>query len=160
MITDPTNNWSIGGCQAPPTGACNAMTLPVTGNYNIQVWPGQTAIGSSSIQLFSNPDLNGSITIDGPAVTTTTSISGQYENLTFNGTVGQRIAVNISVTNDTFPPYAEVTLLEPDGSVLFSNWYYANATVSALTLPATGTYTVRIEPLSFGEATIQLHSSP
>ncbi|SMF56451.1 hypothetical protein, partial [Pseudogulbenkiania subflava] len=145
------------------------LTLPVAGIYTIVLNPEGAAIGSMTLQLFSvPPDVTGPITVDGPPVTATTTVS-QNVSLTFGGSLGQR--VSLQSTSSTYNGWVDVFIYKPaaDGSASTSNgviyqtccWGSGNLT-DLLILPAAGTYTIVLNPegAATGSMTLQLFSVP
>src|SRR5207245_6519657 len=128
--------------------------------------PTGPATGSVDVQLYSVTDLTGAVSIGGPPMTFTTTVPGQNIILTFAGTAGQRASISFSSSYGSYlwtygtcilnvyspgvsyPPLA--------GSGCASNWN--PPFVDAFTLPATGTYTITINPAGpdTGAFTIQL----
>ena len=109
-------------------------------------------------------DVTSAITIGGPAVTVTTTVAGQNASLTFSGAAGQRIS--LYATGATFTGcYAyNVSILNPDGTALVNNAGSCSATYfsDTLTLPASGTYTIVVNPggTTTGSITLQLYAVP
>lgn len=138
-------------------GFIDTQTLPVEGTYTILIDPSSTNTGNMTLTLFGVTDVVGTIAPNGPAVIVTTTIPGQNGQLTFSGTAGQRISIkgvstfgacwNIALNA---PNGSQVTNLTSCGSTLF---------IEPQTLPATGTYTVRIDPsgAATGQATMNLY---
>jgi YD repeat-containing protein len=157
---DGTNLTSL-GVSLNNTGYIDAQTLPANGTYTILVDPSSTNIGSMTVKLNSLTDVSGgTITPGGAAVTLTTTAAGQNARVTFGGTAGQRVSLNI--TGVTVAG-TNVTIQNPDGSTLatvFSGT--GGAFIDAQTLPATGTYTILADPSSTntGSATLQLYDVP
>ena len=128
------------------TAFFDVTTLPATGTYRFFIDPGGPDTGSVNVKTWTVPaDVDGgSLVIDGPAKTLTTTVGGQNASMTMQGTAGQRIQFQTS--GSTYPNAYEAWRLEkPDGTVLFSS-SRANASISATTLPATGTYRFYIDP--------------
>jgi hypothetical protein len=102
-------------------------------------------------------DATASITPGGSPVTLTTTVAGQNGSLTFSGTSGQRISLDVdSVTfSGSSCCSATVALLAPDGSTLVPANYIGTLTsgevIDATPLPQTGTYTLVVDPQ--GQAT-------
>lgn len=86
--------------------------------------------------------------------------------MSFTGSAGQRISLiveDIVCGPNTNPPpyaYAQISVISPSGSVLasvpFQNYFFtgnptAFAWIDALLLPATGQYTILIDPNQFKE---------
>jgi RHS repeat-associated protein len=131
-------------------GFIDALTLPANGTYTLVVDPDRYLTGNITATLYNVVDITGSIT-PGTARTLNFTTPGQNANLTFNGTQGQRISVNFA--NGTFAydlgNYAfHAKILKPDGSTLTARDYTSGGDgfIDALTLPATGTYTLVVDP--------------
>jgi hypothetical protein len=93
---------------------------PTTGAYTVVLDPGATTTGSLTLTL--SAEVVGSIAMDGPSVSISTTRPGQKARLTFAGTATQRVSLNISgVTTSTT---AYVGLLKPNGTPIssFPNW--------------------------------------
>lgn len=78
----------------------------------------------------------------------------------FDGTAGQR--VSLTLTNSTIT-FTDLTIFTPSGAQLASKAAIGNASggmIDALTLPATGTYTILVDPESTdtGSATLTLYN--
>src|SRR5262249_53784982 len=97
----------------------------------------------------------GTITAGGSSVTTTTTTPGQNAKLTFTGTSGQRVSLNITNSNMT----STDSILRPDGTTLVSTTVASIGYIDATTLPSTGTYTVLMDgaKASFGNETFTLY---
>ncbi len=75
----------------------NTQTLAVTGTYSILVDPSGDRIGSVTSTLYDvPPNVTGSITPGGAAVTVATGTPGQNAQLSFNLTAGQMVSLNIT----------------------------------------------------------------
>jgi hypothetical protein len=106
-------------------------------------------------------DVTGTIQIDGPPVTVTTTTANDNGELTFDGAAGQRVSLN--VTAISYPTRLDVWIYNPSGSVLNHGWANAGASSSwfdAMTLPATGSYRIFIDPngSGTGRATFSLYN--
>lgn len=124
----------------------DTLTLPVTGTYTIVVDPNSTFTGTMNLTLHNVPaDVTGPITAGGPPVTVTTTTPGQNAILSFTGNAGQHISLNL--TNVTITSSA-VTVKKPDGTTLVSapNIGTSGTFLDTVTLPATGTYSILIDP--------------
>ncbi|HHY6931724.1 TPA: IPT/TIG domain-containing protein [Burkholderia ambifaria] len=136
-----------------------AITLPSTGTYAIVAYPG-AATGSETFQLYDvPPDPTATITLGGSPVTLGTTVPGQKMSLTFSGTTGQQ--VSIVTTNSNFPTcgWGTVLLRAPNGSGMASSNLCSNATISTVSLSASGTYTIGVTPAGTdtGSATFTLN---
>lgn len=149
--TSLSGNWFV-----------DTLTLPVTGTYTIVVDPNSTFTGTMNLTLYNvPPDITGTITAGGPAVTVTTTTPGQNATLTFNATAGDRVSLDL--TNVSISGSA-LTLRKPDGAALVSNLIVgtAGAFVDATTLPVSGTYSIFIDPqiAAVGSMTLTLYAVP
>jgi hypothetical protein len=148
------------------SGFIDTRTLPTTGTYTILVDPGDDASGSLTLQLYSVPaDVSASITPGGPAVTVTTTTPGQNAALTFAGTAGQKVSVRGTDGMAGQVPTCDVTasLRRPDNSVLApGTCMETGGFIDVRTLPATGTYTILVDPKSqaTGSVTLALYDVP
>lgn len=136
----------------------DTQTLALAGTYSILVDYSTKNTGSTTLTLYSVPaDLTGTLTA-GTGQSVSIGTPGQNGSYSFSGTAGQRVSVFIASVSMT----AVVSIVSDSGSTLGS------ATVTALpgfvepvTLPATGTHTVRVDPsgLSTGGVTITLYNT-
>jgi hypothetical protein len=147
-ILKPDNSslGSTGLCNTA-TGFLDSLTLPTTGTYTVFINPQGTTTGSITALLNTFADVTGSIS-PGTAVTATTTTPGQNALYTFSGTAAQQ--ASLSLTGSTYTGCSAVvqSILKPDGTSLGSSGICNSSTGSLgpLTLPATGTYTVFINP--------------
>ena len=150
---------------ASMTGGNNAFleppALPVPGTYTVLVDPYQHHTGSGTVRLYDVADVTAGMTIGGPAVQVTTTKPGQKARLTFSGTAGQRInavGTRVSSTGYLFWPFA---VLKPDGTTFASvSAPLGPASLGPLTLPATGTYSVLVDPRETATGTASVTVSP
>jgi YD repeat-containing protein len=146
------------------SGFIDTVALPATGTYTVVVDPAGAALGSLTLALHAVPaDLTGPITADGTPVTTTISVPGQNAALTFSGTTGQRVflmGTNGMSGQVSFTCDVDVTIRKPDGSSLATACMEGNGFIDAVTLPATGSYTVFLDPASgaTGSLTLSLYT--
>jgi YD repeat-containing protein len=136
-LIDPT--WTNGG------GYFDVRVLPATGTYTIIVDPENGNTGSMSFSLFDvPPDVTDIITPGGSSVTVSTTTPGQNARLTFSGSANQQISLNMG--NGTMG-WALVSIIKPDGTNLIDpSWTNGGGSFGATTLPATGTYTILVDP--------------
>ena len=134
------------------------LQLPVSGTYTILIDPSGTGTGQATVTAYDVTDVTGTVTIDGPQVSQTTTTPGQVIRLTFSGTSGVRLSVN---ANTTFSSCWTLQILKPDASQLFSNLTCGSGQfVDPIQLPTTGTYTLIGDPTGAGtgQMTVQLYS--
>jgi hypothetical protein len=143
-------------------GFIATKTLPAAGTYTILVDPSSSNTGSMTLTLYDvPPDVTGTITPGGAAVTVTITTPGQNAGLTFSGTAGQRVSLKLSSVTIVL---SFVSIINPDGTSLVSptsvstlGWF-----IDTKTLPATGTYTILVDPNSTntGSMTLTLYNVP
>ena len=114
--------------------------LPTTGTYGILFDP--TNVESRSMTLTLSEEISGAIVIDGASVPLTLARPGQIARLTVAATAGQRL--NTAVTNATLT--TSLAMLKPDGSTWFTTSVSNGTVLDSAPLPATGTYTIVIDP--------------
>ncbi len=141
-------------------GAIDSQVLAVSGTYAILIDPVSVNTGNVTIRLYNTPDVTGTITIDGAAVTTPAlTIPGRRARYTFTGTAGNW--VNLGLTAVTISS-STVSMLNPDGTTLVSTSIGTSggSLDPTTTLPATGTYTIVVDPtgLATGVMTLTLTS--
>jgi hypothetical protein len=139
------------------------MTLPVDGTYTITVNPPTYTTGSTDFQLWLvGADQTGTLTIGGGSQAYTFNAPGQNANLTFSGTLGQKVTLS-ALASLTGKNAATVTIRRPDTTLLTTiNLTNAGSLMEPTTLPATGTYTVKVDPTAqaVGTITLNLFLSP
>jgi hypothetical protein len=139
--------------------------LPTTGTYTIGIDLGTSTVGGSiNLKLDLASDVTGTITIDGPTVTVTTTIVGQDARLTFNATAGQRIFGRVTGVSN---PWAWLVLVRPDGTSQTNRMAITNQPgqtffLDTELLQTSGTYTLWVQHSStnVGGETFQLSSVP
>jgi hypothetical protein len=137
------------------------LKLPVTGTYRVKIDPIREATGSLDVRLYIVPaDITGSLA---SGVTTHVSFTtpGQNATLTFSGTSGQRIW--IEVENVTLED-AKLRVRRPDGTDLqgLTPFGTAGTYVENKLLSKTGTYQVWLDPVDelLGDLDITLFVVP
>jgi hypothetical protein len=99
-------------------------------------------------------------------VTVTTTAPGQNAQVSFSGAAGQRVSLNVSLGAGLYPANScnSVSIQNPDGTALLSSTTTCGSSYfsDALTLSATGTYTITVNPggLNAGSATLTLYDIP
>jgi hypothetical protein len=142
------------------------VKLPVNGTYRVVVDPQGASTGSTDIGLWFVPgDVTGSVTANlAKHVQITTP--GQNSVLTYAGTSGQRITVEVyNVTLGTTECCsAKLKITRPDGSTLQTSKEFGTlgTYVDAKSLTATGTYKIWIDPVdeSVGDLDLLLRIVP
>lgn len=136
----------------------DSKTLPATGAYTILIDPPKTNTGNLTVALHDAADVTGTITPGGPPVSVTLSVPGQQARITFDGTAGQK--VSLKGTNNTLWECV-LAIKKPDGTDLTSISGSLGITpfLDTRTLPATGTYTILVDPVNTvtGSITLDLY---
>jgi len=164
-VYDPNSTQiTFGNCGPGSPSYIDTVTLASTGTYKILIDPQAGATGSVSLSINNDSDATGSITIDGSAVTATTTVAGQDARLSFSATASQRIVVYAtSVSN----PSATVYLVLPNGNNQAS--FTINNSPSGQTffldtqtLATTGTYQLWVQHsgTNIGSETLRVASVP
>ncbi|HEX3251331.1 MAG TPA: PPC domain-containing protein, partial [Pyrinomonadaceae bacterium] len=137
----------------------DVQTLASTGTYTVFVNPGDSNTGSVTLTLYNVPaDVTGNMTIGTP-FTETTTVPGQNALLSFSGTAGQRVTINIGGVNITGGSgYVDVAFRKPDGTTLASANYVTSggAFINTQTLPVTGVYTILVNPQDMNTGSVTL----
>ncbi len=137
----------------------DVQTLATTGTYTLWVQHSGTGVGNERLQLYDvPPDVTASATIGGPTVPISTTKPGQNAYVTFSGTSGHNVTVNL--TSGTYPNAGcNITLTDPNGAGVWANTCYGDTnTIGPTTLGSTGTFTLFINPqgTATGGLTVQL----
>jgi hypothetical protein len=148
------------------------FTLPQTGTYTIPLVPNISGAptdgtGVARTAIFVVPaDATGTVAIGGATSTIAIGTPGQRGSLTFSGTTGQKINALIDFTQGL--NCVNYSILNPDSSTLVNpSTQCGRNTISNLTLPQTGTYTIPLIPTfstqvysATGSAAVTLSLSP
>lgn len=110
-------------------------------------------------------DYSNTITAGGSAVTASMPTPGQNGALTFSGTTGDRISLKGTSGLSGFILGCDVNvkILKPDASALTADaCMESSGFIDLQTLPATGTYTIVVDPVNqaVGNVTLQLYTVP
>jgi subtilisin family serine protease len=145
-------------------GYVDVKTLPASGTYEIVLDPQSNATGSATATLYDvPPDATGSLAVNGPSLTVSLAVPGQNARLTFSGSAAQRVTLKLTAVTigSSCCSSSQVSVLNPSGSTLLAPTFFGtNGKITALQLPATGTYTVLLDPQSnaTGNATVTITS--
>ncbi|NBE84082.1 RHS repeat-associated core domain-containing protein [Micromonospora rubida] len=163
VIRKPDGSSLTGSAYCGASCFFDTVVLPVDGTYTLLLNPDTTYVGQVTAQVNAVPaDASATTTPGGAAVTVTTTVPGQNAVVSFPGTAGQ--AVSVTLAAGTFGTYnASVTVRAPDGSTVVSDSYCGTScSFNAVTLPATGTYTVFVNPTgtTLGAITARVYDLP
>ncbi|WP_436533438.1 IPT/TIG domain-containing protein [Actinoplanes sp. HUAS TT8] len=147
-------SWGIYGSDGNLVGSkkygnnlLDPTTLPKDGTYQLRLDPNDFRTGSITLNAWIvAADANlGVLPLDGTAKTVAISTPGQNGYLTFAGTAGQRVALQVTDPNSFTCCYITWGLYAADGSQVGAS-KVGNDYLDAVTLPSTGTYQVRLDP--------------
>jgi YD repeat-containing protein len=149
------------------TNACGSttfldrVTLPVTGTYSVRIDPYGANTGSATVTLWDIVDVTGSIALDGTAVSVPISAPSQNARLTFTGTAGQVVSAYAATPwfGCIDSPHFYLKLIAPDGSVVTTSYDSCsggNAFMDQIALPASGTFTLMLDPIGMWTGTASL----
>jgi YD repeat-containing protein len=128
------------------SGFIVATPLLQTGTYLIQMNPSGSAIGTVTITLYDvPPDPTATLVANGSATVQTTT-PGQQGRMTFTGTAGEQVSLNVTSTG--VPNFSWwVSITKPDGTSLLNRQASNTALfMDKTSLPANGTYSILIFP--------------
>jgi hypothetical protein len=117
-------------------------------------------IGAIGLRAATAATTTYTITPDGPPLTVTIASAGDDAAVGFDGTAGQRVSLKLSSV--TIGPSGccstKVSILKPDGTTLVAptNVGTLGGFLDAKTLPATGTYTIFVDPQGSATGSITL----
>jgi hypothetical protein len=119
----------------------DVVRLPLTGTHAILVEQRTTATGSTTLTKIYNVPADPVVatTIGGSAVTVTTTVPGQNGTISFPGTASQRISLQWGAFGGG---NLDITIRNPDGTILRGRAAPPPAPSDVLTLPATGSCTI------------------
>ena len=142
-------------------GACgdNLLNLPATGTYGVVVRPLTAATGNVSATLSS--DLTGTIGVDGTPFALNLDRLGRNARLTFTGSAGQALRLSWS-SAASLASYTALTVYAPSGSAMgfASVLSSGTGTYDIPALPASGTYTLFVDPPAFVTLNATLRIAP
>jgi large repetitive protein len=165
LLLDPNGNQvAEAGCVGT-SGFIGETALPGAGTYSIEVDPANSDLGSVTLSLSANA-ANGSITMNGPAVTFTASHTGQGQEFAFTG---KKQVVTVSAYSGTFPSNCDLNmeLLDSSGNVLGSSGCSSQTGwIGETALEGKGTYYIDFVPQgnsigsNTGSVTVALSEEP
>ncbi len=133
--------------------------VPVTGTYTIMIELTGSSTAQPNVTLSEiPPDTLATISPGGPTKTVSIAAAGQNGQLTFFGIAGQRISLKIA--NSTFP--GALKIYDPNGitfrdhSISTDNNNANTRFIDTLTLPASGKYTILVDPSTSWTGSVEL----
>ncbi|MGW4423233.1 RHS repeat-associated core domain-containing protein [Streptosporangium sp. NPDC004631] len=155
-LTVLVDHWQL------TTGGVGDIDLPpltMSGTYQLRLDPNQAATGNVTVTL-STPQ-TGVLISGGAATQVSLTRPGQNALVTFTGVEGEM--AHIGLTASTLTQDTKFVVTDPSGNTLV-DWtllkIYTVSDIDITRLPATGTYTVRLDPSAAGTGGIRLTLSP
>ncbi|HVC29081.1 MAG TPA: IPT/TIG domain-containing protein, partial [Gammaproteobacteria bacterium] len=142
-----------------PGCALSLPNLPATGTYTVLITPNSSATLSFSATL--SQDVTGTLA-QGSALPVTLTVPGQNALLSFSGTPGQPVELQLSGITTTPPNnLVSVTVFNPDGSVYFTR-AVSNLETGTVIVPITSTanYEMLVAPYFAVAAELQITFVP
>jgi YD repeat-containing protein len=150
--------------------------LPATGTYTLIVtpWASNTTPFTANFTVTLSNDVTGTLANNAAPLTFSTTRAGQNARYNFSGTAGQNLGLMWSGStfagiynySNTYK-WNYILVDRPDGTFLTSTYFdngvngRASGTLALSNLPATGTYTLKVYPMSTtqGQVTIGLNAT-
>ena len=149
-IYGPTGSTALSlSCSTSGAGACDGVisSAPSAGTYSMVITPpSASAISGGSFAL--STALAGTLIVGDPAQTIAITRPGQTARYTFSGAAAQLLHLGWSSAAVSSGATVFVSILKPDGTTLASGSFVNGASggFDIPSLPATGTYTVVLDP--------------
>ncbi|WP_328346344.1 VWD domain-containing protein [Micromonospora sp. NBC_00421] len=155
-LLDPAGKQLSSGCVVNGSGDIDGTVLPADGTYTVLVDPVDRTVGTVALRLFATRDQIGTITVDGPPVVVTVDQPGTVRGYRFTGTAGT--SVTVTATDATLPDQCSpLELRDPDGEPVGTGCVVNGVGgIDATVLPATGVYTVVVDPSGAATGTVTL----
>jgi hypothetical protein len=141
------NGTTAGSAGVCPNGFVEPFTLDATGTWTVELDMFQDITGTGTLKAFLITDQTGPISVGGAAVAVNIDRPGKRALLTFNGTSGQ--VRSVALTSGTWSSNncnSGLRLVRPNGTVRTAAGFCPNANLASVTLDATGTWTVEVDP--------------
>lgn len=129
-------------------GFMDSVKFPTTGTYKLLVEPQGKVTGKTKLTAYNSTAVTTSITptSGGESKTVTMNVPGQNGFVTFSGTESEEVSFVLSelAIGDLW-----VTIYKPGGETLYVTHAFLEGekpAIGPLTLPATGTYTIELNP--------------
>ena len=139
-----------GSAQTTSTTFLNLQQLTQTGTYTVQLESQYADTSSMQVTMVSNT--TATLTADGTATSVGTTVGGEDMYLTFNGTSGQQLSLGFSnITTSPTNQNFTYSVYQPNGTYVSNGLVGVTCTTAGChaafpVLPATGVYTIVIQP--------------
>lgn len=139
------------------------VKFPTAGTYTLKVDPIGPSTGSLTLTAYNAADVTGTITpsAEGESKSLTLGVPGQYARISFSGTAGERVSLAMSEATIN---YGYAYILNSEGVRLSGAeapfgagfGHEGKGWMEPVTLPASGTYTVLLEPAAGNTGSVKL----
>ncbi|MFC0005790.1 pre-peptidase C-terminal domain-containing protein [Micromonospora siamensis] len=162
IIRRPDGTNLTGSAYCGSSCIFDTTVLPADGTYTVLLNPDNTYVGTVDVQVYDVPaDATATATPGAGPVTVATTV-GQNAVVSFAGTAGQRISVQMS--GGTYGTYnASAIIRKPDGTNLTGSAYCGSSCFfDTVVLPVDGTYTLYLNPdgVTVGQVATQINVVP
>lgn len=152
-LLGPNGSLLTEGCNINGSADVDETTTKASGTYTVVIDPQALGTGTAQVKLIVDHDQSAAISVDGAPVDAAIALPGERSLLTFQGTAGQ--TVTVQVTDSTLPgECGDIELYGPGGAEV-SDGCVINGTgsIDATKLPSTGQYTITVDPTGAGTGT-------
>ena len=139
-------------------GFLDTRTLPAAGTYTLVIDPSGGSATTMTVTAYNVPPDAAATTVPGGgAASIAITVPGQNGAVTFPGAAGQRVSFRLATSLS-----ARIAVLRPDGTTQLSAIAGGDTFLDVTTLPATGTYTMSVDPLDVatGPVSVTVYDVP
>jgi hypothetical protein len=159
-LLNPAGDAINTGCVINSQGYIDTVVLPVSGTYTIAINPAERGTGRAQVKLVLATEHVTTLSVNGPSAKVLFGKPGDTAAIRFSANAGQKVHAEIS--GSTLSQCGGIIMLAPDESQIGSGCIInGSGTIShEATLPATGTYTLTIDPANAttAELTIRIRT--
>ncbi len=150
------STFGTSGTMVRETGA---FTLPKTGTYTIHIsaWRNGEETGSVKLTAYKVSEVTGSLSPSTSGMSEKVSLltPGQKAKYSVSGTAGEEVSLKVSEFA-SFSKSVYLTWFNPEGKSMKEAGYTGNGFMESLVLPATGTYTLVVNPYGLNTGSLKL----
>jgi RHS repeat-associated protein len=145
------------GCLSGGAGFIDGTILPANGAYTVEVDPAYALTGNVTLRLTTATDQTGAIELNGAAVTATIAQPGAIATFSFSGASGQKVFVDVS--GSTLSDACGQLILRGSAGQVIAQGCIAAGSIDGTVLPASGQYTIVLDPAgtTIGSALVRIH---
>lgn len=161
-IQSPSGSFVRTGCILNGAGNVDRTTLREDGTHVVVVDPADRNLGAITLQLLQTEDIETEAQVNGGAVTVPITKPGSVGRVRFSGQAGQRIFAEFS--DNTLPHQCGGFVIQDEAEKVIDSLCVLGKEGTfedeGVVLPATGTYTIIVDPSdeNTGEITFRIRS--